>query len=252
MPPILVGCCGWPIRRAEYFSRLKTVEINSAFYNLPLLSTAERWRAEAPEDFEFSLKAWQIITHPASSPTYSKLRRKISEKARTRYGGFRDTFEVSSAWERTLAVARALRARFILFQTPSSFYPSSDHLRDMYRFFKGLPRGEFHYVWETRAESWRPTSLQRTCEDLGLVHGVDPLVSEPLHGPVRYFRLHGRYDKGRLLYHHMYSDEQMSRLLDLCRGRHAYVYFNNFEMWRDAGRFERLARESDVRSLRAL
>ncbi len=37
-------------------------------------------------------------------------------------------------------IARALKARFVVFQTPASFYPNSDHLRDMYRFFKPMRR----------------------------------------------------------------------------------------------------------------
>ncbi|TEU13922.1 MAG: DUF72 domain-containing protein, partial [Hadesarchaea archaeon] len=31
-------------------------------YKLPMVKTAERWRAEAPGDFEFALKAWQAIS----------------------------------------------------------------------------------------------------------------------------------------------------------------------------------------------
>ncbi|MHC1610664.1 MAG: DUF72 domain-containing protein [Candidatus Methanospirareceae archaeon] len=35
---------------------------------------AERWRLRAPKEFEFTVKAWQLITHEPTSPTYRKAR----------------------------------------------------------------------------------------------------------------------------------------------------------------------------------
>jgi uncharacterized protein YecE (DUF72 family) len=65
-----IGCCGFVAAQAQYFRLFKVIEIQQTFYQLPWLETAAKWRSAAPEDFEFTLKAWQVITHEPSSPTY--------------------------------------------------------------------------------------------------------------------------------------------------------------------------------------
>ena len=41
------------------------MEINSTFYRLPRPATLERWHAETPEHFRFSVKTPEAITHTA-------------------------------------------------------------------------------------------------------------------------------------------------------------------------------------------
>ena len=48
---------------AWYSERLPTVEINNTFYRMPKTSVLENWAATTPEDFRFSIKASQRITH---------------------------------------------------------------------------------------------------------------------------------------------------------------------------------------------
>jgi uncharacterized protein YecE (DUF72 family) len=57
------GCCGFPKARKVYYDSFKVVEVQQTFYQPPALKTIEKWRAQAPGDFEFTLKAWQLITH---------------------------------------------------------------------------------------------------------------------------------------------------------------------------------------------
>jgi len=71
---VIVGCCGFAAAQEKYFSKFPCVEIDTSFYNLPKLETAQRWRAMAPAGFQFALKAWQVITHRADSPTYKRTR----------------------------------------------------------------------------------------------------------------------------------------------------------------------------------
>jgi len=52
----------------DYFTQFKLVEVQQTFYKMPKLDTALGWRQEAPSDFEFSLKAWQLITHLSLPP----------------------------------------------------------------------------------------------------------------------------------------------------------------------------------------
>ena len=72
-----VGCCGFVVSQQEYFQLFNLIEIQNTFYQLPRLQTAEKWRATAPQGFEFTMKAWQLITHEPSSPTYRRLKSKI-------------------------------------------------------------------------------------------------------------------------------------------------------------------------------
>ncbi len=48
---------------AYYAAHFKTTEINNTFYRLPTSKLTEGWYAEAPDDFLFTLKLSQKITH---------------------------------------------------------------------------------------------------------------------------------------------------------------------------------------------
>lgn len=239
MAPLKVGCCGFPVNQDLYFKTFPVVEINSSFYNLPRLETAAGWRAKAPKGFEYALKAWQLITHKPDSPTYQKLNHPLPARREQWYGHFKPTEEVKEAWERTRAVAEAVQASFILFQTPSAFYSHQDHIRDLKRFFGGLKRGSWLLVWEPRGD-WDPKMVQGLCKELDLLHGVDPLREPSLHGKVKYYRLHGAYHGRRIEYAHAYAEAELKKLAQLVEGQHAYVFFNNRAMWDDARRFQAL------------
>jgi len=229
---IHVGCCGWPVSRARYFATFAVVEIQESFYNLPRLATVERWRAAAPPGFEFVLKAPQLITHEPSSPTYRRLRRPVSEARKKRYGAFRPTREVRAAWTETLALARALRSRIVVFQTPASFAPTTTHIRNLATFFEEAERGGLAFAWEPRGD-WSDAEVSALCRRLGLIHCVDPFQRLPVWGEPAYFRLHGRGG-----YRYKYSEAELRRLrLLVDPHEESYVLFNNTEMFEDARRF---------------
>src|ERR671929_9964 len=58
---------------ADYVREFRVVEVQQTFYEPPRDATLLRWRRQAPLRFEFTLKAWQLVTHEASSPTYLRL-----------------------------------------------------------------------------------------------------------------------------------------------------------------------------------
>jgi len=84
-----VGCCGFAVAQKKYFELFKVIEIQQAFYHLPEIKTAEKWRDAAPPGFEFTMKAWQLITRVPSNPTYRRPRERIDPARADRYGGFR-------------------------------------------------------------------------------------------------------------------------------------------------------------------
>ena len=86
LPGVKVGCCGFARSIKDYFSQFRLVEVQQTFYKVPRLKTALRWRREAPADFEFTLKAWQLITRLPTSPTYRKAGVKIPPGVEGHYG----------------------------------------------------------------------------------------------------------------------------------------------------------------------
>jgi uncharacterized protein YecE (DUF72 family) len=48
---------------AYYASRLHAVELNNTFYRMPKPEMIESWKSQVPENFRFSVKAPQTITH---------------------------------------------------------------------------------------------------------------------------------------------------------------------------------------------
>jgi uncharacterized protein YecE (DUF72 family) len=226
-----VGCCGFAGSQARYFGLFQLVEIQSTFYQLPRPQTAERWRAVAPPGFQFAMKAWQLITHEPSSPTYRRLSRKPEAGALARYGSFRPTAEVFEAWGRTAEFARTLGTMLVVFQCPASFLPTDEHIANMRAFFGRIERSGFHLLWEPRGD-WPPDTVRGMCEELDLVHCVDPFKNSPVHGAFRYFRLHGVSG-----YSHRYTDAELLQLKEWAGHRPAYVLFNNSAMEEDALRF---------------
>jgi uncharacterized protein YecE (DUF72 family) len=154
---IKVGCCGFAKGRKDYFSHFELVEIQQTFYKPPKLETALRWRREAPSDFEFTIKAWQLITHIPSSPTYRKAGLEIPQGKESYYGFFRPTSEVMEAWRRTEEIAQILGTRLILFQCPPGFKETLENVENMKRFFHTVDRGNFVFAWEPRG-SWSEES----------------------------------------------------------------------------------------------
>ncbi|HEY64855.1 MAG TPA: DUF72 domain-containing protein [Caldilineae bacterium] len=223
-----IGCCGFARGRATYFKRFSLVEIQQTFYKPPQLATVQRWRAEAPADFEFTLKAWQLITHEPSSPTYRKARLKLDAPL-DHYGAFRPTSEVLAAWDRICEIARALDARIVVLQCPASFTPTEEHIRNLSTFLSTIDRRGLMLAWEPRGD-WPPELVRELCEAHRLIHVVDPFQGLPVTAGTAYFRLHGRTG-----YRYRYTDEDLRRLVTWCQDfQVVYCLFNNVSMWDDA------------------
>jgi uncharacterized protein YecE (DUF72 family) len=228
---VKIGCCGFPKARNIYYEYFKVVEVQQTFYQPPKSKTIERWRLEAPQDFEFTLKVWQLITHEAKSPTYRRLTLSWPERRLIRCGSFKPTDEVRWAWRQTREVAMALKARIVVFQTPPSFQPSEANKENLRKFFKEVNRGDFTLVWEPRG-SWSGGEIQEICRELNLIHGVDPFKAVPMYGNIRYFRIHGITGYG-----YRFNEKDLETLKEKCQ-EGCYCLFNNMNMWTDALAFQ--------------
>ncbi len=244
MTEIVVGCCGFCTSMNKYFREYMSIEIQKTFYKPPRVETAKKWRNEADKvnkNFEFTLKAWQVITHPPSSPTYNKVGLKLSN-----CGYFKLNSIVIKAWEKTREIAKVLKAKVIVFQTPFSFKDNDTNIKRIVDFFSTI-EDKFTFVWEARG--WNREKVKEVCKKVNLIHCVDPMVEDPvLTGEISYFRLHGHSPKCRdkpiekLNYRHVYTKEELKWLKKYIMKykNRVYVMFNNTNMCADAKKFESL------------
>ena len=230
-----IGTCGFRVNKTEYAKLLSTVEIQQTFYQPPQIKTLQRWRAEMPEDFEFTLKAWQIITHEAKSPTYRRLKRQLSEIEKEEAGSFKPTAIVREAWETTLACAEALKAKTVLFQCPASFKPYTENLENLEKFFSSIKRGKLNLAWEPRGD-WSEKTVKDLCKRLDLWHVVDPFKQITVTPDKCYFRLHGNTG-----WRYKYEEDELEELVSLLpKHKRSYVFFNNIYMMEDALAFQEI------------
>ena len=240
--PMKLGMCGFTIARSTYFRRFPVVEVQQTFYDPPSDAVLERWRAEAPPEFEYTMKAWQVITHRGTSRTYRRLVSPFSDAQRSEAGGFRLNDTVLSAWKRTLECAAILRATAILFQCPASFRPVAENVAAMREFFSSIDRPEgVRLMWEPRGP-WPPELERVLCRDLGLIHAVDPFVRPSQTPELLYWRLHGNRS-----HYARYTDDGLRQIrswLDGSSAADAYVLFNNIPRVKDIERFRELGLDS--------
>jgi uncharacterized protein YecE (DUF72 family) len=227
-----VGTCGFGLAHADYARSFSCVEVQHTFYQPPQVKTLGRWRALMPSRFEFVIKAWQLITHDARSPTYRRLKLKISTLEKKEAGYFRDSAIVRRAWETTLVSAKALRARTILFQCPASFTQTAENIANLERFFSSVDRRGLNLGWEPRG-NWDAGVVKSICDELRLWHVVDPFLHQTTTPKHSYFRLHGRGG-----WRYEYEDSELQELAFAMPKRQVcYVFFNNHKMTQDALRF---------------
>ncbi len=110
----------------SYYSKIfNSVEIEGTFYRIPREESVLSWKEQTPEDFVFSIKFPQIITHIKM---------------------FKDCEEETSVFlERVKLLGRKLCC--LLIQLPPTF--KKEHFNFLHGFLKSLPR-EIRYVVEVR------------------------------------------------------------------------------------------------------
>ena len=232
-PCVKIGLCGFTVAIADYPQLFPMVEVQQTFYQPFASSVLERWRRSVPAEFEFTIKAWQLITHTATSPTYRRLRRPLTAAERVDAGGFRNTKIVNEAWQTTVDCARILKATAILFQCPRSFRPTDENVAALNLFFRTIERPSgVNLLWEPRGP-WPADLLTSICTAHRLVHVVDPFVTATVTAGITYYRLHGISGS-----RHVYTDDELIGLRDhLPQSGITYVLFNNIPRADDARRF---------------
>ena len=223
----------------DYGRHFPVVEIQHTFYDPPNADVMRRWLAVTPPALEYTIKVWQLVTHPITSPTYRRMKRRIDPASEP--GFFRASAAVEEGWQHSVRCAGILSATAMLFQSPASFSPTPENVDRMRRFFERIARPRARLLWEPRGPAWvRKRDLALSlCRDLQLVHVVDPFVTQPAHETPVYWRLHGIATA-----RHSYSEAELRQLRAMLAGvEHdgpAYVMFNNLPRVANAKDFVRL------------
>ena len=182
-----------------------------------------------------------MITHEAKSPTYKRLKRKLTEEEKTNAGYFKPTAIVSEAWETTLLCAKALEVKTVLFQCPASFRQTPENIANFIEFFTSVNRENLNFAWEPRGD-WDARTVGSLCRELGLWHAVDPFARKTETPEKCYYRLHGRGG-----FRYKYEEEELIELLDLIpEKKKSYFFFNNKFMVEDALVFTELMKNEKL------
>lgn len=230
---IKIGTCGFRTNKTEYAEMLAAVEVQQTFYQPPQIKTLEKWRTEVAPAFEFTLKAWQLITHEAKSPTFKRLKRSLSDAEKNEAGYFKPSEIVREARDVTLACAAALQAKTVLFQCPASFKQTPENIKNLEKFFETIERSVLNFAWEPRGE-WNSSVVKSICENLDLWHAVDPFAQASMTPTKCYYRLHGRTG-----FRYQYEEDELTELAELLPEKQiSYVFFNNRSMLEDALLFQ--------------
>ena len=200
-------------RLTFYASLFNSLEVNSSFYKIPLPKTFSKWAAEVPENFRFTVKLWQGITHePQLNFTPSEV-------------------------DKFMHAANQLSTKkgCLLIQLPPSLRADKtvrlQHLLE--RIKQSDPQQNWNLAVEFRNRTWYTPEVEnllnqfqttRVLHDMPAskimaTTGQLPFVYLRLHGPVGDYK--GGYSKNILKgYAKMIKQWQAA-------GKEVYVYFNN-------------------------
>jgi uncharacterized protein YecE (DUF72 family) len=230
---IRIGTSGWSYKEWEgilypnsktpkltyYSSIFKTAEIDSTFYANPTKGLVLGWVRNTPDDFEFSVKLPQSITH--------------KKQLDLRAGAEIDLVEFLDLID---PLREAGKLGPLLIQLPPSFGASKiDKLEE---FFDAIPKRKNYYRFavEFRNKSWLQEPA-RVNELLKKYNVAKTIVDEPLM-PVdmtatadfAFVRWHGRGQ--RPWYNYRYTDEELQPWVERVsnqakKTKKVYGYFNN-------------------------
>ncbi len=227
-----IGICGFNYKAAILFDVL---EIQNTFYDVVNIEKLKKWK-NYNRDVELNIKALQVITH-SYNMNYKKMK-NFSMKDINNLGSFKVNIDTEKALEITLEEASVLNSKIIIFQTPSSFKPNAENIRNVIEFSSILDR-KFLYGWEPRGEWYNNRDiLLHVLEETKFIHVTDPFRHIPLYGDIKYYRLHGIGDN-EVNYKYNYSDEDLFKLKNMIN-KDSYVLFNNIYSVKNALKFKEM------------
>jgi len=204
---------------ALYAQVFETVEVDSTFYAIPASSAVENWHKKTPDEFTFSLKMPQEITHE--------------------YGLREPSFPIMHEFcERVLLLKEKLGV--VLVQLPPNFEASKENAQALREFLAELPK-KIRFAVEFRNREWLIDwtfeEMEKNRVALCLVEGSwvpREMIFEAMQKPTAdfsYVRFMGERDlttfdkvvRQQDVHLQMWKDE-----IQKLKAKDVYIYFSNF------------------------
>ena len=200
--------------RLHYYSSLfNSLEVNSSFSRIPLPSTLEKWVADVPADFRFTVKLWKEITH---APQLQFIRQDVNK--------FMDAVKSSG-----------VKKGCLLVQFPGS--TTYHYYKQLVKLLKYIAAADSEQGWrlavEFRSATWYTSKTYRLLDSLKacmVLHDMPKSKPPEHHGKANfaYYRYHGPNGDYRGSYPDEFLQEQAVNLIRLANeGKEVYAYFNN-------------------------
>ena len=219
MTQYLSGTGGWayfphkPTLRT-YSKAFNFVEVNYTFYEYPNPRTVERWRKSVPNDFTFTVRCHQDLTHRI---------------------GLKPVDQAYMVFSQMIVVCRILNAPFLHLLTPASYTFDDTEIDQAKDFFSTISPKGVHLAWEVRSPM--TPKLATMIQDFGIVHSVDFSREEPAFKSENvYTRVFGKGE------HNIYQfgDEELEEIdqkIAKAEAKRVLVSFHGIKMNTDAARF---------------
>jgi uncharacterized protein YecE (DUF72 family) len=189
-----------------YVENFSTLELNGTFYRFPRLAFLQRWHDIAPQDFRFSVKVPQAITH---------------------YKQFHNVTNMLDSFYCTIREGLKEKLGPVLFQLPPRARYQPERLE---RILEQLDPS-FQNVLEFRHESWWCTEVYDALAEHGVIfcgmsHPELPDIVPP-GAPALYYRFHGVPQLYFSAYSNMALQNFVTEVGKQPQLRKAWCYFNN-------------------------
>ena len=223
MTEYLIGTGGWayfnvpnkPALKA-YSETFRFAEVNSTFYEYPSTTMVERWRRTVPEEFTFTVRCHQDLTHRI---------------------GFKPVDQAYRVFSRMISICRILDAPFLHLLTPASYVLDAIKISQAEDFFSTINLKDTHLAWEVRSPITK--KLIKLMQDFGIVHSADLSKEEPSYkSDAIYSRVFG---KGKHNIYQFTDDEliEIDQKILKAEAKVAVITYHGPRMTSDALRFKR-------------
>ena len=177
MPDFLIGTGGWAYFKVPNKPSLKAyselfnfVEVNNTFYDYPTFQTVRRWRETVSNDFTFSVRCHQDLTHNI---------------------GFIPSSQAYEIFYQMRKYCNILNSPYLVLETPATYLINKKNEKETRDFFSSLSINGLRLVWENRAPITQ--TVVGIMEDFGIIHCVDLSKQKPSFDlDVTYSRLFGK------------------------------------------------------------
>lgn len=200
--------------RLNYYASLfNTLEVNSTFKKIPMLSTFEKWSADVPPDFQFTIKLWKEITHVKQL--------KI------------DRSNIDTFFHAANYIGN--KKGCLLVQFPPSI--TVEYTNQVEQILERLDKLDHEHRWqkaiEFRSATWYSSETFELLDQYNaslVLQDMPKSKNFDFNKAVtfRYFRFHGPTGNYRGSYSEEFLEEHAERIRGfLDAGNDVYVYFNN-------------------------